>query len=342
VTLLTGFLGAGKTTLLNHILHSEHGLRVAVLVNDFGAVNIDSQLVVGVEGETISLANGCICCTIRGDLLNTVLQLLKRPELPEYILIESSGVSDPMQVATTFLLPELRRFLRVDSILTVIDAEQIRNLDHEYADLAMQQVSASDIAIVNKVDLVSAEQLDALHQWIQEIAPPARILDTTYGQIPLELVLGVGKYDAERLASRATQEIHVHESGEGHDHEHDHSLIFHTWSWSSDQPILMSAFRPAIETLPGTIYRAKGVIFLADVPEYRCVLQVIGQRSSLIVDDVWGEQTPRSQLVVIGAPSGVDAAELQARFDATLAIHAPEADLAHLPEKVQRWLRTGL
>src|SRR5688572_19146180 len=98
VTILTGFLGAGKTTLLNHILNGNHGLRVAVLVNDFGAVNIDARLVVGVEGETVSLSNGCICCTIRGDLLNCVDNLLKRPDTPEYILIEASGVSDPAQI----------------------------------------------------------------------------------------------------------------------------------------------------------------------------------------------------------------------------------------------------
>jgi G3E family GTPase len=123
ITLLTGFLGAGKTTLLNHILHADHGLRIAVLVNDFGAINIDAQLVVGVAGDdVVNLANGCICCSIRGDLLREVLRLVDRDDPPEYIIIEPSGVSDPVAVAQTFLLPELRPVLRLDSIIAVVDA----------------------------------------------------------------------------------------------------------------------------------------------------------------------------------------------------------------------------
>src|ERR1041385_3292140 len=105
VTILTGFLGAGKTTLLNHILHGDHGLKIAVLVNDFGAINIDTQLVVGIEGDTVSLSSGCVCCTIRNDLLNEPINLLRRPEPPQYIIIETSGVSDPASVAMTFMRP---------------------------------------------------------------------------------------------------------------------------------------------------------------------------------------------------------------------------------------------
>ncbi|NJO00189.1 MAG: GTP-binding protein [Anaerolineales bacterium] len=133
LTIIGGFLGAGKTTLLNHILHSDHGLRVAVLVNDFGAINIDTQLIVGVEGETISLSNGCICCSIRDDLMEATLQLLERPDPPEYIIVETSGVSNPGAVKLTFMFSsELISRVRVDSIVTVIDAEQFPLIEERY------------------------------------------------------------------------------------------------------------------------------------------------------------------------------------------------------------------
>jgi len=125
VTVLTGFLGAGKTTLLNRILNGDHGLRVAVLVNDFGSINIDAELVVGVESNVISLANGCVCCTIRDDLVETVLTTINRPERPEYILLEASGVAEPMGIAQTFNNPSLRERVRTDSVICVVDAEQI-------------------------------------------------------------------------------------------------------------------------------------------------------------------------------------------------------------------------
>src|SRR5271154_2018068 len=125
VTVLTGFLGAGKTTLLNRILNGDHGLRVAVLVNDFGAINIDAELVIGVKDDVISLANGCVCCTIRDDLLETVIQTINRPEAPEYILLEASGVADPSGIAMTFVSSEIHDRIRLDSITCVIDADQV-------------------------------------------------------------------------------------------------------------------------------------------------------------------------------------------------------------------------
>ncbi len=143
VTILSGFLGAGKTTLLNHILHGNHGLKIAALVNDFGAINIDAQFVVGVEGESVNLSNGCICCTIRGDLLKETLKLLQRQAPPEYIIVETSGVSDPIAVANTFLLPDIKPLVRLDSILVVVDADNILTLDEENLGLALDQIAAA-------------------------------------------------------------------------------------------------------------------------------------------------------------------------------------------------------
>lgn len=325
LTILTGFLGAGKTTLLNHILHSDHGLKIAVLVNDFGAINIDSQLIVGVEGESISLSNGCICCTIRDDLLMETVKLLKRAEPPEYIIVETSGVSDPAAVASTFLMPELSPYVTVDGILTVADAEHLLTLKDDMEDLAAAQLEIADIVILNKVDRVTTYKLADVKNFILNITPDARILETTYARVPLELLLGIGKYEPERTASKSVLDVHVHEASAptDHDHEHDehdhhhhdHSLLFNTWSWTSAEPLDFRQVREVINTLPTSIYRAKGVMNLADFPSRRAVLQVVGRRAALTLGEKWGEVKPYSQLVVIGEGGAVDHAALTARME---------------------------
>jgi len=335
--------------LLNRILHADHGLRAAVLVNDFGAVNIDSQLIVGVEGETVSLSNGCICCTIRGDLLKAVLELLRRAEPPEYILVETSGVSDLLEVALTFRAIQC---VQIDSILTVMDAEQILSIDRRYAVLAMNQVGMADIVIVNKVDLVDAEQLTAVRAYIRSIIPNARVIEATEADVPLELLLNVGAFDLQRLSVRVPQDVHIHaedemhhEHDDEHEHEHthtDHTLVFNTWSWQSPQPLSCRALKRAIAALPDTIYRAKGIFFLADDPDHQAVLQVVGRRATLTMERVWGNDAPHSQLVVIGAAGEIDAEDLNRRLEACLAINAPKSELEPLTTRVLEWLRGRL
>jgi G3E family GTPase len=334
LTILTGFLGAGKTTLLNYILHADHGLRIAVLVNDFGAINIDSALIVGIEGETVSLSNGCICCTIRDDLLMETVRLLKRPEPPEYVIVETSGVSDPMAVAMTFLMPDLQPYVTVDSILTIVDSEQLFSLDDDYMQVAMGQIDVADIVVLNKVDRVPPEKLAELKSKIAEMIPDVRLLETTYGRIPLEMVIGVGTYDPEKVAKREVHDIHVHEQNDhAHEHDHtDHSLVFETWSWTSDEPLVINTVREMIDQLPATTFRCKGVLNLTDFPERRAILQVVGRRASLLLGEPWGETKPSNQIVVIAAHGGLDSAELQARFEACAisrvesAKPAPEGD----------------
>ncbi|MEZ4728615.1 MAG: GTP-binding protein [Caldilineaceae bacterium] len=286
VTILTGFLGSGKTTLLNRILHADHGLRIAVLVNDFGAVNIDSLLVANVEGEKVSLVNGCICCTIRDDLLDATEQLLTQPQPPEYIIVEPSGVSDPGEVARSFLL--LRPHVQVDSIIAVIDCEQLPNRHGRNQFLALEQIGVADIILLNKIDLADPEVVSGLHTWIRRINPHARFLETIACAAPLELLLGVGNFNPERLLNCQPLDIHVHPEGETHDHEHhhdehddhdhgqdtddshaghrhgheahehqhtDHSLLFSTWLYESDHPLNFKALRRAVEKLPNTIFR---------------------------------------------------------------------------------------
>ena len=173
LTVLTGFLGAGKTTLLNRILIGDHGLRVAVLVNDFGSINIDAELVVGVEseGDVINLANGCVCCNIRDDLVAAVTQVMTRAERPEYILLEASGVADPSGIALTFMDEGMRDRIRLDSIMCVVDAEQIFAAP-EMMELKLRQVAFADMLILNKVDLVTPRGDRADQSMARRPVPP--------------------------------------------------------------------------------------------------------------------------------------------------------------------------
>ncbi len=346
LTILTGFLGAGKTTLLNHILHGNHGLRIAVLVNDFGAVNIDSQLVVGVEGETVSLSNGCICCTIRDDLLTETVRLIQRPQPPEYIIVETSGVSEPSTVAMTFMMPELQEFIIVDSILTVMDAEQFTALEGEYLTLARHQIIVADMVVLNKVDMISPEQLDDLRNYVRDVVPEARIFETTFGKVPLELVLGVGRYAPEQLVGHEVSDVHVHEAEDDHhhdddhdhqehDHNHDHSLVFNTWNWSTNEPFSMDSVQALVDKLPNTIYRAKGFIYLRDYPDNRFILQIVGRRGSLMIAEEWGDQTPSTQMVVIGSAGGIDPAVLTALFEGAIVTKTKKSRAQQILESIE-------
>src|SRR5271170_7058847 len=208
MTILTGFLGAGKTTLLNLILTGKHGLRVGVLVNDFGAINIDAELVVGVDNNMISLANGCVCCQIRDDLIESVVALLARPEGIGYILLEASGVADPGGIFATFSDANLRDRIRLDSVICVVDADQV--FAHpEYPplmELKLHQVGFADMLILNKVDLAGPEQVAKVHAWLNEHFNRLRIVETNYCEVPYEILLGVGRFDPARANSRAVDQ----------------------------------------------------------------------------------------------------------------------------------------
>ena len=340
VTIISGFLGAGKTTLLNHILHSDHGLRVAILVNDFGEVNIDSQLVTGIEDDTVSLANGCICCSIRDDLKEAALQLLQRPEPPEYFIIETSGVSDPRSVGLTLLTPQLIQRTRVDSIVTVVDAEGFFPLEDCYQRLALAQLRAADIVVVNKSDLVEPADLTELRSFITNLEPQARILECSFGRIPSWLLLGVGALEQDQLQDTHNQvlDVHVHaartssrQPPHGHDfhHEHhqhhDHTLVFDSWCYTTAKPFNYKAVREAIRTLPATIYRAKGKLAVAE-SDRQAVFHLAGMRASVTLGQPWGEQRPLSQIVVIGSEGGVDGSVLGAHFEACLAENLPASE----------------
>jgi len=318
ITILTGFLGAGKTTLLNRILTGNHGLRVGVLVNDFGSINIDAELVIGVDGNMMSLSNGCVCCQIRDDLIESVVALLGRPESIEYILLEASGVADPAGIFVTFNDPDLRDRIRLDSVICVVDAEQV--FAHpEYPpllDLKLRQVGFADMLILNKVDLAGPEQVAKVKVWLDDHFNRLRIVETNYCEVPYEILLGVGSFDPARAAlnSRAVEHSCTDPACHDHDHRQDHSKVFSTWSYETDQPLALAALRESMRKLPGTIYRAKGVIYSTDAPQRRAVLQVVGRRVDISLQDEWGQRAPRTQIVTIGATGGIDASALEKTF----------------------------
>lgn len=323
LTILTGFLGSGKTTLLNRILNGNHGLRVAVLVNDFGSINIDAELVVGVESDVISLANGCICCTIRDDLAQTVIETINRPERPNYLLLEASGVADPSGIMLTFTADFIRDRVRLDSILCVVDAEQVFAVP-DLMELKIRQIAFADIVILNKVDLADQLHIDQIKEWLDDRFHRYRLVEARQGDVPLEVLMGAGRFDAAQLEFK----LHpLEQPGCTHlhcEHDHaDHSQTFATWSYETDLPLSLEALREALRQLPATIYRAKGVIYAAEAPEKRSVLQVVGKRVEISLQNEWGERMPHTRIVVIGAASGIDPNALRHLLEKTVVMNQP-------------------
>ena len=294
VTIVAGFLGAGKTTLLNHILTGGHGRRVGVIVNDFGSINVDAELINEVKDGMISLANGCICCGIRTDLIKAVLDLADRPDHPEHIVIESSGVADPEGVFETFLLSEIRDKVLIDGVLTVVDAEQILSIPEQEAKLAKEQIIGADLIILNKIDLVDAETLSKVRQWIEKQKPNIPILAAENCQLPIEVLLGVNAPEDTPRGTKQTASEHSHGP-----HDHHHSLEFETWNYVSDQPMHLALVQQLLNHLPATLFRAKGFLFTTDKPDYRLVLQLVGRRAVMSVDQPWGNDAQQTRLVFI-------------------------------------------
>jgi len=331
ITILTGFLGAGKTTLLSRILTGNHGLRVGVLVNDFGAINIDAELVVGIKDNVVSLSNGCVCCQIRDDLVESVVALLASQETPvEYILLEASGVADPAGIFVTFNDPNLRDRIRLDSVICVVDAEQV--FAHpEYPplmDLKLQQIGFADMLVLNKVDLAGPLQVAKVKSWLDDHFNRLRIVETNFCEVPYEILLGVGRFDPARAAHNSHAEQPCTDPGchdDAHDHgaeSQDHSKVFSTWSFETAQPLVLEALRETLRKLPGTVYRAKGFVYSSDAPNRRAVLQVVGRRVDISIEEEWGERAPRTQIVAIGAAGGIDASALEKTFASCISAPA--------------------
>jgi G3E family GTPase len=292
VTIVGGFLGSGKTSLLNHILTRSHGKRVAVLVNDFGAINVDAKLIVSVEGEKVSMVNGCVCCTIRDDLLIEVEKLLESDDPPEHIVIETSGVSKPVSVAETFVNPSVQTFVDV-RIIVVLDAVLALDEQAEYHDLAIDHIRLADLVVINKKDLVTPNQLSDLKLKVESIAGLSRIWETSFGEVPLSLIF-------DDLANHAMASVGSMQKGE-HEHQH-HDNEFSTWTYCNEDSWSLNALQRAVEALPRDIYRAKGIVRLDLATGDFGILQVTGKRAWLKLTEPESPETDpvSTELVFIG------------------------------------------
>jgi G3E family GTPase len=288
LTLLAGFLGAGKTTLLNAIVRAEHGARVGVIVNDFGDIDIDAELVARADGETITFKNGCICCTIRDELLLTLFRLLHRPDRPDYVIVECSGISDPVAVLKGFEEARLFEIVRIDSVVAVVDTEHLATIEFRDEPLLLHQIVCADLVVLNKADLVDAPTLAAVEARIRSTVPDVRVVPAERGRVPYDLVLGVGRFDPAKLLEHDV-----------HDHEHAHDDEWVRWSFHTHGDLALDRLRGALEELPIGIYRAKGIVAFRGEAR-RIVVHVVGKRVELDYGEPWGDVPRESKIVAVG------------------------------------------
>jgi G3E family GTPase len=332
VTIITGFLGSGKTTLLNHILQNQQGIKTAVLVNEFGEIGIDNDLIVATGEDMVELNNGCICCTINEDLVNAVHKVLARSEQIDYLVVETTGVADPLPVALTFLGTELRDVTRLDSIITLVDAANF-SIDLFNSEAAQSQITYGDIILLNKTDLVDEADADLLEVRLRDMKEGARIIRTTKSQVSLPMILSVGLFESDKyLAAPAKHDDHGHshdshdhahaaehedhsncdhdhnkcEHDHDHGHSHDHSKHSHhldndgftSMSFVSDRPFMLRKFQHFLDNqLTVNIFRAKGFLWF-DESDKCHVFHLCGKRFS--IDDEQWKGEPQTKFVIIG------------------------------------------
>jgi len=313
VTIISGFLGSGKTTLLNHILKNQIGIKTAVLVNEFGEIGIDNDLIIEGSEDMIELNNGCICCTINGELLNTVSKVLERSEKIDYLIVETTGLADPLPVAMTFAAGDLREKVRLDSIITLIDAENF-DFDMNSSNIAYSQILYGDILLLNKCDLVNEEQLMKIEKSINEIKKEPRILRSINSEIGLQALISVGLFETDNFALKKNQknvDDHSHDhSSHSHDHSshsHDHSSHSHdqnniegftSVSFTTSEPFSLRKFQYFLDNqISHDVFRAKGILWFVE-SERKHIFHLSGKRFSLD-DDEWTKEKS-NKIVFIG------------------------------------------
>ena len=303
ITIISGFLGSGKTTLLNHILTNQQGIKTAVLVNEFGEIGIDNELIIKTEEEMIELSNGCICCSINGELVEAIEKLINANKKLDYIIIETTGLADPLPVAMTLLGSELRDQTRLDSIITLIDAENFNDVALE-SSIGRSQVIYGDILLLNKCDLVTNKNIEETIDKLKEIKNDVRILKSIKGNIPLNLLLSVGLFETDLINQKESGHDHSHEHEHEHEHEHVHSEEdnkiedFLSVSFQTKEPFSLRKFQYFLDNqLQSNVFRAKGILWFSEI-ERRHVFHLAGKRIS-IEDSEWGEER-YNQLVFIG------------------------------------------
>lgn len=301
VTIIGGYLGAGKTTLLNHVLRDGGGRRFAVLVNDFGSINIDAELIESFDGETMQLANGCVCCSLAGGFADAMSTLRTLAPPPEHVLVEASGVADPAAIAQYAHLDGFE----LDGVIVVADAETIRarSRDRYVGRHVLGQLRAADLVIVNKVDLVDVARLEAVVAWLGAHTQ-GRLITTTNAEAPIDVWLGAAAAhgnDGDTGPDRPA----VGTSGR---------IVHQTWTYESERVLDGAQLRALLTALPESVVRAKGFVRLADDLDHRHLLQLVGPRFTIRPDRPWGDDRPGTRLVFVGLPGPDLSNDLAARF----------------------------
>jgi G3E family GTPase len=314
VTVLTGYLGAGKTTLLNRILSENHGKKYAVIVNEFGEIGIDNDLIIGADEEVFEMNNGCVCCTVRGDLVRILDGLMKRKGKFDAIIVETTGLADPAPVAQTFFVDEdVQKHARLDAVVTVADARWLSDRLKD-APEAKNQIAFADVIVLNKTDLVSKPELSEVEARIRGINPYAKLHRTERCKVALSDVLERGAFDLDRILEIEPEFL---EAGDDHHHDHDHDHHHHghglkhyhdedmqSLSLSTEKPLDPSKFMPWLQNLVATegqkILRSKGILAFHDDDE-RYVFQGVHMMLEGDHQRPWKDSEPRlSRLVFIG------------------------------------------
>ena len=299
VTVVGGYLGAGKTTLINHLLNGGHGRRLAVLVNDFGEINIDARLIARHDGATIALSNGCVCCSIAGDLGAALKQVAAGRPAPDHIVVEASGVADPARTANYARgWPEFRP----QGIVVLADAETVRERagDKFVGGTVRRQIAAAELIVLNKTDLADAGQLSATAEWLAALSPAASIVPALHGQLDWAQLLGPQR-DA---ADPAPQD----------DSDGDHLALHATLSWTGDVPLDRRRFADLLTELGPTLLRCKGWLRLLDMPTQSTAVQAAGQRLDLSSGPTAGGG-PANCLVFVLRRDGIAPEDLRRRLD---------------------------
>ncbi len=331
VTVLTGFLGAGKTTLLNHLLSQAHGHKCAIIINEFGAISIDNQLIVGADEEIVELNNGCLCCRVRGDLVKSLANLFQKQKRFDYVLVETTGLADPSPIAYTFSMPELAAKLRLDAIVTVADAKHLEKELLE-APETTPQIAFADVILLNKTDLVSPADAARVEARIRRLNPLAKIYRTRNSQIDLAKIFDLKARElnaplefsttaktSDRLKLEVAEEHHDHNHDEEHEHQHDESVS--SFYFSEERPLDLKKTEAWLEELlnahGGNLYRSKGILHIQGQPK-RVVFQGVQMIFDAQPDRFWNPGEKRqSQLVFIG--KDLDESKIKAGFAACLA-----------------------
>jgi G3E family GTPase len=313
VTVLTGYLGAGKTTLLNHILSQEHGQKIAVIVNEFGEIGIDNQLVVSSDEEIFEMNNGCICCTVRGDLMRIIGNLMHRRDKFDRLVIETTGLADPAPVIQTFFVDEdVQLQTHLDAVVTVVDAKHIHL--HWDAEEAQEQIAFADRILINKTDLVTPAELDELERKIRSMNAIAKIYRTQSARVDLDAILGIGGFDLSHALTIDPDFL----GEEAHEHDESVGSIALVAPGTMNVEKVQEWLSKLLPTQGQNIFRMKGILNIHG-QERRFVLQGVHMIMDARLDRAWrADEERKNELVLIGRD--LDEVELRQDFNNCLVL----------------------